>query len=214
MNKIPPFYENFDNTHCYQCTLRGILEYFEPDQVWAWGEWDTFTNKLPDKWTWPQRGAINMMKRGYQFTSITDADLNRYLEIGVYEALAERLGKEAADKQRQMADLEQVKEDIKEYLHMPQREHIFRVPIIDDIANLLNENYLINSSLNAKILDNQNGYAAHSVLIYDLDNQYVYFHDSNLPGTPERKVPISKFIEASTNPTPSQWSISAYKLEK
>ena len=212
MSKIPPpFYENFDDTHCFQCTFREILEYFEPDEVWDWQTWDEFTNKEPNKWTWPYRGRLNLLKRGYITHGVAISNISNYLKNGIYPELVKKLGTEAANKQKEMADLNKVEADIHEIIKHPSYIQEVRVPTIKDIKKFLNSNFLVRSIINSRTLNGKDGYISHAVLIYDIDDKFVYMHDSGLPPKPERKVPIETYIKASTTPTEAVWSITGYK---
>ena len=93
-------------------TLRGVLEYFEPNKIWTWEELDAFTGKEPDKWTWQYRSLINMAERGYDVIEINTENTKAYLENGIYETMVKDLGQEAADIQRKNADLDSVKDDL------------------------------------------------------------------------------------------------------
>lgn len=210
---VPPFYENWDDTHCAPCVLRGVLEHFEPEISWTWDDLDVLMGKEPGKWTWPQRGWIEMIERGYDVKIINTSDYKRYLDVGLYESMVERLGKEAADKSRRMSDLEKARVDVERFLGYPSA-HLCRTPTLDDIRRFLEEGYLIGATLNLPVLDGKEGFGNHSVLIYDMDDTHVMMHDSGLPARPERRVTHDVYVKASTSPTPHNWSIAAYKLEK
>src|SRR5688572_29942634 len=179
--KTPLFYENFDESHCVQCSLRGIIEHFEPDQIWSWEKWDRFTDKEPDKWTWPYRALINAIKRGYDTIAFGAIIIRDYLEIGVYETLLKNLGKEAADACREHSNLENVKNDLVEYIALLDAGRAIlheRPPTIEELKALLDDGFLLASALNSRILNNREGYASHVVLVYKIDSEFVYFHDS------------------------------------
>lgn len=214
MRTSPPFYYNFDNTHCVQCVLRGILESFEPVKTLTWEDLDTLTGKEPGKWTWPYRGQINLAKRGYEIVAISPEDDNDYLKDGVYETLVKMLGVDAANRQREMADLDQVKRDIQEFMELKQQENLVtfvRSPNLHDYKDYLAQGFLISSSLNARVLDGRDGYASHAVLVYGIDDEYVYLHDSNWENGAQKAVPQALFQQASTSPTPEQWSMLALR---
>jgi hypothetical protein len=214
--KIPPFYENFDKTHCTQCAMRGVVEHFEPNEIWSWEEWDRFTNKEPGKWTWPYRAMVNMTRRGYEAVYIDAGNTQEYLDNGIYEMLVRDLGVEAANAQRDHADLDQVRIDMIDYIKVRDagmlREFV-RMPTIDDVRNLLDEGFLLLSSLNPYRLYDREGYSGHTVLVYKVDEKLVYFHNSGLPAVAEETATIETFIAASTDPTPAQWNLTAYKLK-
>jgi len=211
---VPPFYENFDNTHCAQCALRSIMGYFEPEKEWTWEELDAFTGKEPDKWTWQYRGQINMAQRGYHVIAIHTEDIGEFLNFGIYETMVKTLGREAADMQRKMVDLDSVIEDLKTFRKLTDSGkivHELRVPTVEDMRRLLGEGYLLDCALNSRKMYGREGYASHVVAVYGIDVDHVYFHESNKPGRPETKMPIEQFVAACCDPTPHQWAIAAYK---
>lgn len=207
---VPPFYENWDDTHCAQCVLRGVLEHFEPGSVWTWEELDAMMGKAPGKWTWPQRGWVNMIRRGYDVKIINNFNYSRSVEIGLYEIMVEMIGKEAADRSRELSDLDEGRRGIEEFMAYPDA-HICRVPALDDVRHLLDEGYLVGATLNLSELNGDAGFNNHFVLIYDMDDTHVTMHDSGRPARPGRRVAHEDYVRASTSPTVSNWSVAAYK---
>jgi hypothetical protein len=212
--KPPPFYYNFDDTHCVQCVLRGVLESFEPTKTHTWEDLDTLTGKEPGKWTWPYRLCTNLSKIGYEIIVIDATDDNDYLEFGIYETLVKMLGVEAANKQREMADLDKVKQDLEEYITLQKQGNLtifVRSPNLQDYKDYLSQGFLISSSLNSRVLDGRDGSGSHAVLVYGIDDEYVYLHDSNWENGAQKAVPHALFQQASTSPTAQQWSIMALR---
>jgi hypothetical protein len=213
-----PFYGNFDNSHCLQCTLRGVVEYFEPHAPQLdWPAWDAFTGKEPDKWTWPYRGVLNMVARGYEVITYSSVSLDAYVNDGIYPTMVKNLGQAAADKQREMADLDKVYADLKKYIACIKAGQIVRhekLPTLSIMQRLLAQGYLVHSSLNWRKLYNKPGYASHAVLVYKMTPHFVFFHDSGQPPRPATRVGHARFVAASTDPTPKAWGLTAYRLRK
>lgn len=211
---IPPFYENWDDTHCGQCVLRGVLEYFEPGTSYDWDVIDQMSGKIPGKWTWPYRQQISMVQKGYDVVSISHTGPQEYLAGDIYDILVHKLGQEAADKQREMSDLVGVRKDMEEYVALlvgGKLKRHDRPANLQDIKDLLAQGYLVASSLNARTLNGREGYASHAVLVYAMTDQDVIFHDSGLPAFESRHANHAEFIAAATNPNDNQWNIRAYR---
>ncbi len=212
---VPPYYANWDNTHCVQCCLRGVLEYFEPNVTWTWPELDEFTAKEVGKWTWPYQVWVNMQARGYAVITHSANKLEDALTLGLYASLVKNRGQAAADKQREMSNLVAAEAQLQTYaacLNAGKLQRIEQEPTLAVIQNYLAQGYLVLCSLNYRKLYNLEGYSSHSVLIYGIDEQYVHFHDpEHQPGS---KPPIAhaQFVAACQSPTPAQWGITAYKL--
>lgn len=215
LSTLPPYYQNFDDSHCSQCTLRGILEYFEPKATWTWEELDRFTDKEPDKWTWQYRGQINMTERGYDVFAINSEDVDTFMRDGIYETFVVQLGIEAADQIRIHSNLEAANEDMVRFQDLVKQgaiHHELRIPTIEDMKSFLDKGYLLDCSLNSRKLRDEEGYSSHMVLVYGIDDAHVYFHDSSIAhGGAGLKTSIEKFIAACTSPEPEQWAITAYK---
>lgn len=214
MAKIPPFYENFDNTHCVQCVLRSVLGYFEPDVAWTWDELDEMTGKEPGKWTWHFRYPFRLIERGYDIQSVGMFNLQDYVDKGIYQTLVDNLGVEAANRQREMANLDNVWEDFQRYYDAVKQGVIRRqqrLPTRKDIESFLDKGFLVHVSLNSRVLSGREGYSSHAVLVYRATPHFVFFHDSGLPPVAERRVSWKTFLKACTSPTLNQFGITAYR---
>ncbi len=126
------------------------------------------------------------------------------------EYLTEFYGSEVAAKQVEMSDIAKEQQDAQEMLQRVQYE--MRVPDLLDMKKLLAEGYLIGCNVNSKKLNNQSGYAGHSILVYDLDEKYVYLHDPGLPPRPNRKVERDLFNQAWAYPGSNSKNLTAFKL--
>ena len=214
VSRVPPFYANWDDTHCAQCVLRGIVEHFEPGIAWDWEEWDAFTGKQPGKWTWPYVAMSNMIERGYDIRAVQAACWEDYLKEGMYPVLLRRLGQEAADKQRAMSDLDTAYRDLKRiytYWQEGRLRRDERLVEYEDILAALRQGYLVSMSFNSRVIDGREGYASHAVLVFEGDEKGLLFHDSNLPGHPSRWVERDLIVRAGRTPTNNVWSFVAYK---
>ena len=67
--------------------------------------------------------------------------------------------------------------------------------------------------VNPYVLDRKKGYASHMVLITDLDEGTVTFHDPGLPPRKNRKVPLKLFLRAWRYPTRNDASLIAVRLK-
>ncbi len=210
---VPPFHENFDDVHCMECCLRGIIEYFEPANPVTWQDIDTISNKQPGKWSWPQFATKNMLDRGYEVKRISWGSAQDVVDKGVRQYLIDLQGEEAAEISMQNSvSIKEIEDACRALIAHPNQNHQKRIPVLEDIRSFLDKEYLVISMVNAKALNGKERYAGHSVLIYALDDEYIYMHDSGLPPKPERKVTHDDFLAAATSPKETNWSLAAYKL--
>ena len=72
-----PFYSNTpDEMHCYQASLRMILNYFLPEKDYSWEELEKITAKVEGLWTWQYAGTLWMQKQGFEIKNIDPMDNN------------------------------------------------------------------------------------------------------------------------------------------
>lgn len=208
----PPFHENWDDTHCTECCLRGVLDFFEPYNNLSWEDVDKLSNKVEGKWNWPQFGMMSMIKRGYYAKRISSSRPEDIVELGAREYLIRNQGLEAAEISiKNSPPLDEIEHACRELLTYQNTEHICKIPDVDDVKTLLSEGYLISSIVNSRALNNKEGYSGHAVLIYGMDDEYIYFHDSGLPAVESRKEKIDFFVQCAKNPTDENWYIIGYK---
>lgn len=212
INNPPKFHKNWDDSHCTECCLRGVIDYFEPNNDMTWEDIDRLSNKKPDKWNWPQFGIKSMLDCGYQIKRISSSKTEDIIENGAREYLIKIQGLETAKisikNSPPLNEIESVCHDLLKY---ESQEQIVRVPEPKDIRNLLNQGYLVHSMVNQRALNAKEGYAGHAVLIYAMDNEYIYFHDSGLPAVESRKEKISFFVQCAKNPKDTNWYLIGYK---
>lgn len=189
-----PFYGNTpDNTHCNQAGLKMILGYYFPDEQYSWEELDKFSGKKPNKWTWPMKGWLYLSKRGLKVTYYGTFDYKRFVkEGGAY--LIHKYGKEVGEAQITHSDLPYEIEVSKNLINlMPQ---IKKIPTIDDIKKYLIQECLVLCNVNYYSLYRKKGYSGHFVLIYGIDDKYVYLQDPGLPPNQNASIPLEDFIVA------------------
>lgn len=211
--KTPPkFFDNWDGMHCGECCIRSIIEHFESETKVSLEEIDNMSGKVEGKATWPQKLSVEMMNRGYELVNIGLFSTEEMLEEGIENYLIKTQGKEAADwSVRNSIDLSIIEKDCYDYIQHPKYEYVQRLPTIEDIKRHLTNECLIISMINSCALNKKEGYAGHFVLIYGIDDDYIYFHDSNIDARPQRKETHEFFIKAACSPTPENWDITAYK---
>jgi len=196
--RTPPFYENFDGTHCYQCSIRGMLEYFQPEKVWTWDEMDVLTGKRPNLYTWLFKSCADLPELGYEMVVITDLDIKAFAE-NPEQAIRDFYSPEGAADQIANTDLASEQADATRMLQKLGTVTIHhRSYTADDIRDLLAEGYLVMPQINPYKLYDKQGYAGHAILLYDIDGDDAIFHDSG-PGTAQAgaRRPLAKFVEAA-----------------
>jgi len=206
---------NFDDVHCMECCLRSIIDHFENKPEMTWQDIDRLCKKEPGKWSWPYFANYSMLERGYDVISMADGDPRDIVEIGMRQYLINVQGKQAAEISiKNSVPMQEIEDGVRLFVNHSGFRHVKKIPTLEDINDLLEQGFLIKSMVNVRVLNNIEGYAGHGVLIYDMDDQYVYMHDPGLPSMPERKVTYEDYIRAATSPIKTNWSIVGYKLKK
>jgi len=157
-----PFYGNTpDNTHCFQASLRMVLEYFQPEKVWTWEELEKLTNKKPDMWTWPMVGLMNVQKFGYEVIAVDNFDYQQFVDKGL-QYIEDSFGKDVAQMQDKHTDIHQAVDESKAYIS--SNIHITRPATLDDIRHYLNNGYLVMADVNLKKLNGEPGIDNHMLV--------------------------------------------------
>ncbi|MBI1308902.1 MAG: hypothetical protein GC129_03445 [Proteobacteria bacterium] len=206
-NRIPPYFHNFDDTHCLQCSLRSALEYFNPKKKWTWAALDKLSGKTPHG-TWHMTFLAALSKKGYETVCIENfephkfiANPKSYLKVGStpesYEYLL-RTTNIPQEVQASQALLKAEKEGRAE-LH-------YRNSTAKDIKDYLKKGYLIIHWVNGRALNRREGYGGHFILVYDMfDAKTVTAHDNGglyqgqPTGKAEFKIDINFLVKCATS---------------
>jgi hypothetical protein len=122
-------------------------------------------------------------------------------------------GEEAAKKSLSMSvPAEDVENACRALIAHPMHCHNKKVPSLADVKSYLEKGFLVASMVNLRRLNGQEGYVGHCVLIYDVDEKSVFFHDPGPPAVEARQETHGDFVAAATAPKETNWWITAYKL--
>lgn len=175
--KIPPFYKNPDNSHCFQCTLKGIIDFYEPERLPEWQDVLNFTERNSKLMVWPERSYVKLLNSDYQVKRFSTFDFERFINAGsIY--LEERFGTEDAAKQSKLSDIPTETQHTKAFVKHPNTQIIAAAATQTDIEKLLHEDYLILAHVNIFGLRDMPGFSNHIVLVHSCDNNGVTMHDS------------------------------------
>lgn len=206
---LVPFFGNPDSTHCFQAVLRMALKYFYPREDYSWDELDQLTGKKPDKWTWRTRAMVELRRRGMDVVNWGNFDHKEFVERGA-SYLNDIFGPEKARIQIEHCDLEYEIENAREWVKVVENK--FGLPTLEDIKELLDIGYLVICNVNSKILNQQEGYSGHFVLIYEVEDDFVLMHDPGPPHAPERRVSYEVFLKAWEYPNEQARNVIAIRL--
>ncbi len=194
-----PFYPNTgDGTHCFQAALKMALGKLIPEKDFSYEFLDKISNKKPGKWTWPTSAMLWMMDQGLKIGLIEEFDYQAFVDRGG-EYLIERYGEEVGKAQVENSDVEEERVVARKFVDQAPIE--YRIPELQDIKNLLEDENVVIINLNSAALHGREGYAGHFVVICDVDDEKIILHDPGLPPESNFEVNLETFERAWGYPT-------------
>ena len=174
------------------------LEAFNPGRIWTWPELDEMTGKKPGLWTWMFKVSGELPQHGYEVKFITEIDIVAFAQ-DAKAYIHTFFSKEGALAQIEHADIEAEQHYAARLAANTQDIHFEnRQFTLQDIKNLISDGYMIVPQINPYKLDDEEGYAGHSILIYAIEGEDGIYHDSGLEGAQAAKRrPLAKFVEAA-----------------
>lgn len=140
---------------------------------------------IPGKGVWTVLGELYLAKKGLKLRSI--ANINRkqlYAEGDRY--FVNKLGEETANYYIHSSNFSKIQPQLKDHIDLIPHEE--RKATVDDIIDALKNNCLVGAQINARILNNKQGFSLHYVLIYSYMDDCFMLHDPGLPPLPARRV--------------------------
>jgi hypothetical protein len=211
---MPPFYPNLeDNAHCLQEAAKMAVEYFQNDFVKPFKFYDHITGKSRRyRYTWPLQLTLELARRKYDIVFVDALNL-RKLARDPYATMVEAYGQSVADDQMAHSNIDKVKRDALALVNNRKVNFKCRIPTFEDISELLNAGYLVICNVNARTLDQREGYSGHFVLVYDAGRSpdRLFVHNPGLPARERQEVPRGLFEKAWAYPREEYKNILALK---
>lgn len=194
-----PFYSAFptpghpEGVHCVETSLKTILGYFEPEKEYSIEALEKITGKQPEKGSWSFQWSLWFTEHGYKVKHYATFDFEAFMAEGI-DYIRQEYGDEVADWQEQNSDVELVRTQAKEFVN--KVEIVVKKPAIDDIRKEHQDGSVVKPMVNSRVLNDKTGYEGHSVVILDIDDKDIWFHDPGLPAQENRKVSHELFQKA------------------
>ncbi len=185
-----PFYENVDETHCFQAVLRMILKCYWPNKDFTWEELDRISAKVDGLWTCPTASLIWLDDRGFDVQSVEMFEYEKFASDGD-DYLVDFFGEEVGREQIAHCDIEQETRYARQIAK--RNMSIVRTPEISDLKDQLDAGWLLICNVNSRALNGKSGYSGHFVLLIGYDSNGFIVHDPGLPGRASRKVVFENF---------------------
>lgn len=178
--------------HCSIAVYRMLFDYFIGRHI-GWAEMDKMAGFEDGKAPWTVTIWERMARQGFDIRTVELFDYARYEREG--EAyLRKYFPKEEYDWQVKHTNILDIQPKITSFLKHVRLES--RRPTIDDIDDMLDDGRLVMLTLNSRILNNQDGYVSHAVLVIGQNDKEYIIHDPGLPGVPNRHVQKLKIWDA------------------
>lgn len=203
-----PFNINPDNTHCFQASLKMVIESFYPKRIYGYHKLDMITSHQEGLWTWPLAGLTWMIKNGFDIRVIELFDLKAFIEEPE-RYLYKYYGAEVAKAQIEHSDIASEVEHARSLCENPNVMN--KIPSLHDLRNLLQDGFLLIVNVNSRVLSQNNGYEGHFVVVRGFDEDFLYLNDSSRVDGENIKVSHSIFKLAWYYPDKKAGNCYAFK---
>jgi len=188
-----------------------ILKHFLPGRDFSMEDTEGLTGKRPGMATWPQQTLLSMRQLGFDVAMAEAFDVQAFIDEGG-EYLRRAFGDQLADWQIANSDIP-YEQGLYQQLQTSDVTLENRVPEFGDMKAYLDAGHLITCTVNSRKLNKKPGYAGHAVLVYDLDDQHVTFHDPGLPPLAGRRLTLNDFEAAWAYPNEQAKGFIAMKYK-
>jgi hypothetical protein len=171
-----------------------IIEYYEPSMKLTFDDIDRLSAFEPDKLTWSTAVALELVKMGYSIKFIEGFDYKAFSEYGE-QYIIDNQEPEVAKIQIEQSNIARAMEDTKE-LYRNNVPIIKKIPELSEITDLLSKGFFIICNINQRVLQGDDGFAPHFILLYDFDKQYIYARNPGPPSVKEQRIEIDLFLKA------------------
>ncbi|HUB93568.1 MAG TPA: hypothetical protein VMB52_03635 [Verrucomicrobiae bacterium] len=191
--KQVPYHNNTGNACALACYTM-VAQYLMPEagitfeQLAKIGNWrEGYVVWEYPIWNW-------LLDRGVYIVDYEPSDIISWAGKGVDGLEASVPAKEFEWYKRNTYDLDEVTESVKITIHHPSFTLINRVPVWADVVAEYGQPGICDVTLNSKVLNHEEGVAVHRVVLLDITEDEVVFHDPNLDGSGiHRREPLSYF---------------------
>jgi hypothetical protein len=188
------------------------LAYFEPHISFTWEELETITCREPHMATWPMAAAVLFAQRGYNLRVIELFDYQAFVDKGG-QYLIDTFGAGPAKWMIDHSDIPAEQDRAKQMLGIVTVEK--RTPTLADITSLVDDGYLIHTTVNSRRLNGQEGYVGHALLVVGYDEEHCIVNDpgSSKAGSQhkDRRVRFDDFMACWADPNDIALNILAFR---
>jgi hypothetical protein len=209
----PPFYPNLpDESHCLEACVKMITEAIHPFTKFDYKTIDNMTGKssLKVKYSWPLKLYLELSKLGYEVSVIESFDYSSFVD-NPENYLIDNYGDEVGRDQIENSDLKNEIFYAKKLIESQSVNLVNRIPAIQDLFDEILKGSLIICNVNQKILQGNDGYIGHCIVIYGFSTNELYVHNPGPPYMPKQILDLALFDQAWSYPTHKSRNILSIK---
>ncbi len=183
--KQVPYYANHEDSTWYMLAVyRTVFDYFLHRKI-SWDELKAFTGHKPGKTAWPLKALTQLGNMDFDIRMLEPFDYNLYAEEGE-QYLNKVWSQNEIVKQRSDSNILDIRPQIPGFLRKVAYEN--RIPLLEDIDAMLEENRLVSVAVNSRALNGLEGFADHAVVVIKPDDNGYLIHDPGFPAEPNRHI--------------------------
>ena len=208
------FYPNTkDGFHCVQACLKSVLKFYFPRKDFSFKYLGKVTAHRRNKLTWDFAMLLFLLKKGFDIIYVTKFNYKKFAKQG--EKYLQSLWRDDVYQyQKKYSDLKEERKFATSLAKSKRIKYYQRAAKLSDFRNLFKGEYLIMASINPFVLDGEDEYGSHLVLITNITKNFIYFHDPGNPPIPNRKASIKKFWKAASYPNNNSVDLIAVRYKK
>lgn len=194
--RIVPYHDNPGNACALACYTM-VAQYLLPDAGITFEQLGKITDWHPDYVVWEAPFFVWLMNRGAYITDYDVIDFEAWVEEGV-EGLQKTIPAAELEWYRENTyDFGGLTEHVKAAFEHPNFTYIQRKPTWEDVVAEVAKPGICDMTLNSRALNRKEGFDAHRVVIIEITDAEVVFHDPNKDGSGDyRRESIAHFRKA------------------
>lgn len=208
--QVPFFANTDDDTHCLQAALKMVVKYWYPNEEYSWEDLDSLSAKVDGLWTWPTAALLWLKRKGLNVKVISPFEYQSFISRGG-DFLVEKYGQEVGHAQIEHSSIPQEQQLASDLIRAMDIDA--RIPELQEIIVLLEEEYLVICNVNSQLLNGRDGYTGHFVVVKGYSSNKIILHDPGNPPQENRSVTLSDFEKAWSYPNQEARGIYAIKGE-
>lgn len=194
--KQVPYHDNPGNACALACYTM-VAQYLLPDQDITFEQLGKIAGWRKGYAVWEFSIWKWLMDRGVYITDYDVIDYDTWAKEGVTGLKSSVPAEEFAWYQKNTYDLNEVTPYLRQAITHPRFTSIHKKPTWDDVLAEYNKPGICDIVLNSRVLNRTEGFGAHRVVLIEITDTEVVFHDPNFDGSGKyRHEPVEHFRKA------------------